>query len=65
MELRSNRILLMHLEEFDLKFIYELSRNSLVYKYEEDTEPTKEHIFTKYIGKIRKWNMSVESILLY
>lgn len=53
MKLISSNIELKPLKESDLEFIYEMSSNCLVYKYEEDSKPTKEQVFKKYRDKIK------------
>lgn len=52
MIIKSDRLILRNLSETDLDFIYVLESNPLVYLYDENEEPSKEHIYEKYCKRI-------------
>ena len=54
MRLNGENIILKPVEEADLNFIYKMCKHPLVYKYEEDNEPSKEKVYEKYSGRIKK-----------
>lgn len=55
LELIGERIILRQVKESDFDFLYKLDSHPLVYKYEEDSAPTKDNIVERYSKRMGAW----------
>lgn len=65
MELIGEKIILREVKESDFDFLYKLDSHPLVYKYEENSAPTKDKIVERYSKRIEKMKVNVDKYLTF